>query len=364
MKILFVITELYEGGAENALRQLVLKLQKQDHEVLVVCLFGNDGDIASDLINNEIEVKCINVKSFSQLTQLPKLKNIVTNYKPDIVHSWLFHANFLTRFFIPDSVSLICSLRVVEPRKSHILLDRWTRKRVGRYLCVSNRVKKFALNSLHIPNEKCVVINNGVDFDFFASARNQVREFNKIAGITIGRLTHQKGLDILLNSLALLPGDLDWKWKIVGDEPEPKYASYLKQLARELNIEKKITWCGFIRRNDIIQYFRESNLFILSSRWEGQPNVVLEALASGIPVITSQTSGMDELLNEDSSCLQCVFEKTPEAWSQAIIDYWSNKSKIQVHIENGINLSQSLTWDKVTQKHLEVYKILTNLDYA
>ncbi len=359
MKILFVITELYEGGAENALRHVVLNLNKQNHKVMVVCFFGGNGDSARDLIENGIDVRCINIQFFLQLRHLMKLKKMIVDEQPDIVHSWLFHANFFVRFFVPESIPLICSLRVVEPRKSHILLDRWTKNRVDQYVCVSDNVMNFALDTLHASKKKCQVINNGVDFKFFAAARNQDREFNKIIGLTIGRLTHQKGLDILLSSLALLPNDLDWQWKIIGDEPEPAYARYLKQLAKKLNIDKKIIWRGFVKKRDIIHHFVKSNLFILSSRWEGQPNVVLEALASGIPVIASKTSGIDELLNMNVGCLQCVSEETPEAWSRAIIDYWSNKSKIQLYIENGIKLSQSLTWDRVTQKHLEVYKILT-----
>ena len=360
MRILFVITELCEGGAENALRHIAWRLHDQGHKIKVICLYGDNGDIAIFLKEKNIPVECLEVVSLWDLPNLLKLKKITAEFQPDIIHSWLFHANFFIRFFIPESIPLICSLRVVEPRKTHILFDRWTRKRVEKYLCVSGNVSNFAQKILHISKDKCEVINNGVDYEFFATSRTQNREFTKINGLTIGRLTHQKGIDILLKSLSHLPDNLYWTWKIIGNAPEPKYADYLRQLAIDLNIAKNIEWYDFVERKKIVAYFENSNLFILPSRWEGQANVIFEAMAAGIPVMASSRHGLDEVLNENSNCLQIIVENKPEVWSKAIIDFWSNKSQMQSHISNGIDLTQSLTWEKVTLKHIAVYNSAIN----
>ena len=167
MKILFIITELNEGGAENALGQIASGLALSGNDIRVVCLYGGDGDVAKRLQSADIPVNCLDVENTWHVARLFRLNSIISEFQPEIIHSWLFHANFLSRFFVPKTIPLICSLRVVEPRLSHILLDRWTQCLVRMNLCVSREVSEFAHIKLLVSLKKCVVIKNAVDFAFF-----------------------------------------------------------------------------------------------------------------------------------------------------------------------------------------------------
>ncbi len=365
MKILFVITELYEGGAENALWQVARGLSERDHEIAVVCLYGDDGDVAVRLRNAEIAVHCLNMGKVSQCFKLLKLRSIVKEFNPDLVHSWLFHASLASRLFLPRSVNLINSFRVVEPRRGHVLLDRWTRGNVRKFICVSSDVMDFARGRLHITDDKCVIIGNGVDFAFFQDSRDSERDFSAINGLTIARITQQKGIDILIAALAQIPDTIEWQWKFVGDTPEPAYSERVQNRARELGIDNKIQWVGFVKRENIIDYYRGANLFALPSRWEGQANVVIEAMAAGVPVISSRTDGISDLATRNEASLTLVSDNTPEEWQKAIERLWNDPDTLRTQISAGIDVAKGSGWEAIVEAHLNLYqKILLQAPFS
>ena len=118
MKILLIITELDEGGAENALGQVASGLFRRGHQVRVACLFNSDGAVARRLGTAGIEVDSLGVTCTAKLpVGLKRLRAVIHDFVPDVVHSWLFHANLLARLALPRGLPLIASMRVVEPRK-------------------------------------------------------------------------------------------------------------------------------------------------------------------------------------------------------------------------------------------------------
>ena len=133
------------------------------------------------------------------------------------------------------------------------------------------------------------VIPNGVDFELY---RTDERDWSSPRLFSAGRIVHQKGLDLALRALAGLK-DLDWEWRIAGDGPQMEA---LKTLANELEISQRVEFIGWQGRDDLIEQYRRANLFLFPSRHEGMPNAVLEAMASGLPVIASKISGNEELV--------------------------------------------------------------------
>jgi glycosyltransferase involved in cell wall biosynthesis len=116
----------------------------------------------------------------------------------------------------------------------------------------------------------------------------------------VGRLVHQKGLDLAMRALGGLK-EVDWEWRIAGDGPEMQA---LQALARQLGIADRIKFLGWQSREQLVQTYRQTNVFLFPSRHEGMPNAVLEAMASGMPVIASCIAGNDELvLNEQTGYL-------------------------------------------------------------
>ncbi len=133
------------------------------------------------------------------------------------------------------------------------------------------------------------VIPNGVDLELYKSEnRNGVTSLV----LSVGRVVYQKGFDIALRALAGIK-DIEWTWHIAGDGPQMEA---LQALAKELGIAKRVTFLGWQSRINLIEQYKKASLFLFPSRHEGMPNALLEAMASGLPVIASCIAGNEELV--------------------------------------------------------------------
>jgi glycosyltransferase involved in cell wall biosynthesis len=139
------------------------------------------------------------------------------------------------------------------------------------------------------PRIEIPIIPNGVD-----SSRYMVesREWSPPRLLSAGRIVYQKGLDLGLRALAGLR-DVSWEWRIAGDGPK---MNDLKSMARDLGMAERVTFLGWQSPRDLAQWYHRSNLFLFPSRHEGMPNAVLEAMASGLPVVATRIAGSEELV--------------------------------------------------------------------
>jgi glycosyltransferase involved in cell wall biosynthesis len=132
-------------------------------------------------------------------------------------------------------------------------------------------------------------IPNGVDTARFSPAAPAVRERCEL--LFTGRLAPQKGVDVLLNALTKVCGA--WRLRIAGDGPERER---LAALSKHLGIAKQVEFLGWAQRDELPALYRSADIFVFPSYDEGMPNVVLEALASGLPVVATRIAGNDQLV--------------------------------------------------------------------
>ena len=350
MRLLFVITELDEGGAERVFERVVRAAGKK-HEVGVVCLFHKDGNVGQRLQKSGIPVEDLRINGLSTLYRAPNLTRSILSFQPDLIHSWLFHANFFTRVFAPRRIPVISCLRVAEPRRLHQWLERLTRWRCSRFVCVSREVADLAITRMGVPIDKCLVIENGVDSQYFSSARRQRRIKSRVKGLTVARIVRQKGIDILLNALAMLPDTLDWEWHFVGDFPEVDYAGRLKRFAATAGIDNRVLWHGGVGPARLLQFYHDADIFALPSRWEGQANVLLEAASAGLPAITTQHTGFGR-----DGPFEIVNPHTPSQWMQAIADLCAREEKYQILADRAVAWAESKSWRPILNTYLQLYE--------
>jgi len=133
------------------------------------------------------------------------------------------------------------------------------------------------------------IIPNGVDLGLYET---KAREWSAPRLLSVGRLVYQKGLDLAMYALAGLK-EIRWEWHIAGDGPQMEA---LQSLAKDLDVEDRVVFHGWQSREKLIGLYKQSSLFLFPSRHEGMPNAVLEAMASGLPVIASRIAGSEELV--------------------------------------------------------------------
>jgi glycosyltransferase involved in cell wall biosynthesis len=141
------------------------------------------------------------------------------------------------------------------------------------------------------PRFEIPIIPNGVDLELYQTVE---RDWLSPRLLSVGRIVHQKGLDLAMHALGGLK-DFNWEWRIAGDGPQMQA---LQSLAQELGIDDRVFFLGWQSREQIIESYKQSNVFLFPSRHEGMPNALLEAMASGLPVIATCIAGNEELVAE------------------------------------------------------------------
>jgi len=314
IRIALCITDLEVGGAERCLTELAARLDRARFEPVVYCLAPQPGDAERSCLGPlreaGVSVHCLGGRSRWQLFWIVlRLARLLRRHRAQLVQTMLFHANVVGTMAarLARVPKVVAGLRVAERGADwHVRWESRLRERVDRHVCVSRDVADFGRFAMRIPEEKLVVIPNGVELARFpAPEPAKLTSLGIWAGrrvVTfVGRLERQKGVRWLIESapewLERLPNhDL----LLVGQGPlKPE----LERLTEKLGIPGRVHFAGW--RPDVPEILAASELLVLPSEWEGMPNVVLEAMASRLPVVASDVEGIRELLGEGAK-LQTV----------------------------------------------------------
>lgn len=298
--VLLVITDLDVGGAERALTELATRLDRSRWRPSVACL-GPEGRLAETLRAASIDVVCLDARTSRPFQALRRLRLVIECTRPALIQSFLFHANLAVRLAAPlrNRPCVLNSLRVAEHgRRWHLWLDRLTQSLACGAVCVSDGVRAFSIKQARINPDRLVVIPNGINPDPYDRATPTPRATlgippGALFALFVGRLERQKGVDILLDAADRLAGETaPIAVALAGDGP------LLPTLQARLNARVRTNPTLHIlgRRNDIPSLLKACDLLVLPSRWEGMPNVVLEAMAASRPVVATRVEGTSDLV--------------------------------------------------------------------
>jgi len=261
-RLIFVIEALTVGGAEHMLVAMANRLSIAGWQVHVICL---------------------------------TLRRLIKTIDPIAVNSHLWTANTWTR------LSLIgCGIRIVVTEHSrdswkgrhYRLIDRLLASAMYRLVAVSSDTADFYRKEIRVPDNKIVVINNGIDTARFRNAdgtavRQQLVEEGQVLVGTVGRMISAKNHLRLLTAFAQLKDEYpDARLVYVGDGPE---RDKLEAQIKALSLNEIVTLTG--TRSDVPQIFKALDIFVLSSDREGHPLTALEAQSAGTPAVLTNAGG-------------------------------------------------------------------------
>lgn len=287
-----VIGQLTIGGAEGQLTQVVRGLGAR-YEPIVVALSADGSAMRDELTGRGVVVVTIGGSSLSRARNLAAVLN---DHRVDVVHSWLFIANayVLAARLLGARQPIITSARNCKVQGRVSQLANALAFRASDAIVVNSAdVGAYIRRHYRAPARRIRVVRNGIDTERFRPTSEAPAE-DTLRGpiVAVGRLVHQKNHALFLRAAAELSRRVtDLRFVIVGDGP---LRAQLEAQARELGIATAVTFAG--ERDDVDAIVRSASLFWLTSRWEGMPNVVLEALASGVPVIATDVGGTRELI--------------------------------------------------------------------
>ncbi len=301
-RILFFLPFMNGGGAERVILTLLKHLNRKKYEPILVML-RKEGRYLP-LIPDDIKV--IDLQATQARYAIFKIIQVIKETQPDIVFTTLAYLNLIIAMLRPlFSKNIIFIAResntvsVRNKREKYPRLFDWLYKKVYKNFDFIVTQAKFMRDDLidnyGINRDKLVTIYNPVDIENIEKKAQQYidglsdDQYNLLA---VGKLGYQKGFDMLLSIMTKL--DERYHLTILGEGSDKEH---LEQQIKKLHIADRVTLAGF--SDNPYAYMKRADLFVLSSRYEGLPNVVLEANACELPVVAFDSpGGTAEIIDE------------------------------------------------------------------
>jgi glycosyltransferase involved in cell wall biosynthesis len=302
VKVAQIVPMLSPGGAERVAVHIARGLNRRRYEPLVISFTGRVGcDLDYMLEDAGIEVRYLGKHPGFDYRVYGRLDAVLKECEPDVIHTHLHVLRYaLPSMLLMKRVAMVHTVhnlaeREIEPRAR--LIQRYALTHGVKPVAVAEEVAASlgTLYGIH----RCRVISNCIPTDLYANPQTPRKEWRAKQGfkdsdvlfVCVARFASQKNHALLLKSFAQGPAsDLRAHLVLVG---EGDLRADLEEQAKKLNLAGKVHFLGL--RSDIPDVLAAMDVFVLSSDYEGNPLSVLEAMASGLPIVSTAVGGVPKL---------------------------------------------------------------------
>lgn len=325
-RVLFLVPSLAGGGAERVFSNLLLHLDRDHFEVHLAVL--NAAGPYLQVVPEHVVVHDLKVSRVRHA--LPRVVKLVWTLRPQTILSTLGHMNLVlilgkpllprvTKVLVRETTMLSTFLqRETKHPQFWGWLYRYLYGRANMVVCSSEAMVNDMVEHLKLPREKLVCIYNPLDVE-------GVREWAEIGGnpylgpgphlIAAGRISREKGFDVLLDAMPMILKQFpNARLAILGEGP---LRAQLTERAQKLGLAETVSFMGF--QQNPWRYLKHADLFVLPSRYEGLPNILLEALALGTPVVASDCPGAIREVQDSGTDIVLVPPEDPSGLAEAIV---------------------------------------------
>lgn len=232
-----------------------------------------------------------------------------------------------------------------------------TLKAVDHIIAVSTDMKNKVVHEYGVDESKVTVISNGIDDkNFYMINKDEAKrlcglELDKKYILSLCRLSHEKGLEYLFEAFYSLNAK-DTELIVVGDGP---LKAKLSRMVSDLKIANKVKFIGAVSHSETSIWYNAADVYCLPSLWEGCPNVIIESLACGTPVVSTKVGGIPDLVpDNDYGFLVPAGDPVSlaNALNNALEKNWDRNCIARYGSQN--------TWDQVADRVVEVFKSVLN----
>lgn len=344
------------GGAERTVVNLINNLDKKKYEILLVIGSNNHNDYI-ELIDNTVEI--INLNASRQREALFRLAKIIRKNTPDLMFTTINKNNIVLSLAKMISLKRIPIVIREANNRTQSGKVTYTNKCFTRIIynyiptviiALSKGVREDLIRNFHVNKRKIEVIYNPIELKNIVKIKGEELVDIKINSnekliIAVGKLEEQKDYPTLLKAFNLIVKEIKVKLVILGKGP---YEKQLKELTKDLGLENSIKFVGF--QNNPYKYMNIADLFILTSKWEGFGHVIVEAMATGVPVISTDcNSGPAEIIEKKYGILVEVGDYKKIATEA--IEILSNDRKHEKLKELGYRRAQDFEASKIIKEY-------------
>ncbi|MEJ2103803.1 MAG: glycosyltransferase family 4 protein [Ignavibacteriaceae bacterium] len=375
MKILQLTPEyppFSSGGVGNSVFEVVNQLKKLGNDVEVIAPNGYPRTNHSNSKVHHIFAAKIK-RHWGELAICPTILNDIRQIDFEIAHAHtpkkyfaesIYLFNLLARKKKPYVVSIRLINQSLPPFLSSVadvyrkLVEKKIFKKASNMVVQSELHKHFLINVCGISSSKIAIIPNGVDTTFFdpnSSGHHLLNPGqNSKTILFVGRLTSQKGLDVLLKAIAILiKRNHDLRVMVAGGGP---LKSDLEHLCKTLGIQKNVVFLGPVNHSDIPKVYAMADIFVLPSISESFPNTLMEAMAMERPIVATKVGAVPEIIQDGKEAL-LVLPGDVEGLASSIERLVLKDDLAKNLAKNARELvKKQYTWQSVAKKTLEVYE--------
>ncbi|MEM3092040.1 MAG: glycosyltransferase [Candidatus Pacearchaeota archaeon] len=398
-KILFIIDSLTGGGAERVVTLLANNLDRNKYKINIYLSLGRDtayelrDDITIQffckphLSNEPTSISKISslIKDilklflkpiayfFTFLRSAKRLRTVILEVKPDLIISTLINSNLITLLCLKIykiNVPVICRIDNIDSYEIKrlpysfiykLFLNYLYKKNKIHFICVSNASKEDLIKTFRLPENYISVIYNGIDTKKINLLKNEaiddelasILEKKDFKIITAGRLERQKNHEFLLYAVKELLARLSVSLFILG---KGSLEGFLLKKAKELGIEENVYFLGW--RSNPFALFSKCDIFVLTSLYEGHPCAVLEAMAVGLPVVSTERFATREILLDKFGIY--VPDVTPEGLAGAIYNLLVNKKRRLALSKASLERADEFSMEKMINEYDRLIEYVLN----
>ncbi len=358
-RILHVIPNFKPGGAERLLINLLDVFDKEKFEIAAVSLFPEMGTILEEEIKEKgYKVYFLNKHRGLDLRMFLRIYSVLKNFKPDVVHTHLYVMRYtLIPTFLNRVPVLVHTVHNVA-QKEVTLLGKIIHKFAFKWLrVIPISISQEVTRTIKIVYGKAIrtyMIYNGIPTSKFFLRSDKKNKKGNIILLHVGSFKQQKNHMLLIEAFSLVAKEHSniYLWLVGNGE----LRQFIENAVNKKRLNEKVTFLGI--RNDVAKLLNKCNIFILSSDWEGMPLTILEAMASGKPVVSTAVGGVPELVKNGVTGL-LVPPSNSRALAKAIIQLSNNNILCSSMGEKGRKrVVEQFDISKTAKKYEDLYKVL------
>jgi len=368
-KILFIIPSLQGGGAERVTANILNAMDKNLFEPSLI-LFQTKSDYMHSL-PPKLPIAILSKKyrwDFFKLILC--LRQHIKLNKPDVVVSALFYANLISIISVAglrNKPRLIIAVHNYPGKSINAtrfaalkqLLVRYLYRYADKIIVVSKCIKEYLIRNMQVEPSRIEVIYNPVPIEEIKRQMHQsvskrmLKKQGDIRIIAIGRLTAQKRIDRLLRAFARVRAEKHNVSLVILGQGEMR--AELDLLSKKLGISSHVNFAGF--QANPYEWLSNSDLFVLSSDYEGFPMVILESMVCGVPVLsTNCPSGPDEVIDHGETGYLVPLQKDCEGLAEGILFLINNPELAASMAQKAIKKIGQFDLSRVVQRYQYLFQ--------
>jgi glycosyltransferase involved in cell wall biosynthesis len=312
INICYFIGSFNIGGAENLIFQIIKNLDKKKYKVFVGA-FTKNGDLYKEYQKLGVEIVIFPQKR-NKLNSAYKFARFLKQNQIQCIHihltgTFLFSVTVAKLMRVPNIIIhwhnvyfyLEKSISNLTQNVLIWVILKYSALMAHSIVAISDKVKSQNCKNFHINKKKVNVIYNAIDFSLIPNSKHIPSANNLVLG-SIGKVTDQKGYDILIPAFNIVhKKHPNCKLEIVGainTNGNQQYCNDLFKMVKTLELEDPVVFTDGIPYEEVYERLFTWSIFVLASKWEGFGLVLVEAMASGTPVIASNVDAIPEIIDD------------------------------------------------------------------